>query len=258
MILRSTATLLLFLFATKTLLPAGESFLLTDGQSGEILTEFGEDIEERFSPCSTFKMILAYIGYETGTLIDETTPIYYYCDGYDDYLPEWKDRQTPFSWMKYSCVWYSIILSKNIGSEEIEKFLHAFSYGNCDLSGGIVEPDGKGYPFWINSTLKISIKEQVTCIERVLREELPLSKETLAHCKKILYKEEISEGWKLYGKTGWSGPNTPIPHTWFVGWIERDAQFYPFAYLRRGEGIDLNQRIPRAKELIENSIILQK
>ena len=73
-----------------------------------------------------------------------------------------------------------------------------------------------------------------------------------------------SKGWELFGKTGWSGPNISkdekiLENGWFVGWIEKDHNFFPFAYLIREQKINLGQRISRIKELlVESQIILDK
>lgn len=77
--------------------------------------------------------------------------------------------------------------------------------------------------------------------------------------KVILFKEELAEGWRLFGKTGWSGSDITkdgktLEHSWFVGWIEKGHHFYPFAYLIRDKKINLDQRVPRVKQLLMQSI----
>lgn len=64
-----------------------------------------------------------------------------------------------------------------------------------------------------------------------------------------------------FGKTGWSGSDITkdgktLEHSWFVGWIEKDDSFYPFAYLIRDKKINLDQRIPRVKQLLVESNIM--
>ena len=77
----------------------------------------------------------------------------------------------------------------------------------------------------------------------------------------ILFKEELAEGWKLFGKTGWSGSDITkdgksLEHSWFVGWIEKEGNFYPFAYLIRDKTINLDQRIPRVRQLLIQSKVM--
>jgi len=56
------------------LLPAEENFLLLDCSTGETLQESGPHIEERITPCSTFKIALSLMGFDAGILQDEEHP----------------------------------------------------------------------------------------------------------------------------------------------------------------------------------------
>lgn len=113
MIRRLFSTLIvLCLFVSHTrAVCAEENFLLIDGITNETVLKLGPHVEERISPCSTFKITLSLIGYDAGILIDETTPTWDFQDGYDDWLASWRAPLTPKSWMQYSCVWYSKVLS---------------------------------------------------------------------------------------------------------------------------------------------------
>jgi len=93
------------------------------------------------------------------------------------------------------------------------------------------------------------------------QEKLPLSRHALQMTKIICFKEELFGGWKLFGKTGWSGSDIAkegktLEHAWFVGWIEKDHNFFPFAYLIREQKINLDQRIPRVKQLLAESNVM--
>ncbi len=239
---------------------AEETFLLTNGVTNEIVLEIGPHINTQISPCSTFKMTLAVMGYDAGTLIDEETPTWDFQEGYDDFLETWKVPLTPQSWMTTSCLWYSKVLSLHLGLEKMQSYLNSMNYGNKDLSGGLAQPGPKGVA-WINSSLKISPREQVEFIQKMVLGKLPIAPSAIQMTKTILFKEESSDGWKLFGKTGWSGSDITkdghtLQHGWFVGWIEKGDQFFPFAYLIREQKIDLNQRIPRVKQLLIKSNVL--
>ncbi len=232
---------------------AKETFLLTNGATNEVVHAVG-DLDERASPCSTFKIPLSLMGYDAKILKDETNPIWDFQEGYDHWLASWRAPQSPLSWMKYSCVWYSKVLSLELGLRKIQNYLTSIEYGNQDASGGLADP-GPLDPFWINSSLEISPKEQVDFIQKMIRAQLPISSSATQMTRVILFKEELPEGWKLFGKTGWSGSDIAkdgktLEHGWFVGWIEKDHRFYPFAYLIRDKKINLDQRIPRVKHLI--------
>jgi len=250
----------LFVFQCSNVACAEETFLLIDGITDQILLEQGSAINEQISPCSTFKITLSLMGYDAGILIDTQTPTWNFQEGYDDFLESWKAPLMPQSWMQFSCLWYSKLFALQLGLGPIQKYLASLQYGNQDMSGGVTPP-GPGNVAWINSSLKISPKEQVRFIQKMLLGELPLSLHSIQMTKELLFKEE-SEGWRLFGKTGWSGSDITkdgktLEHGWFVGWIEKAHYFYPFAYLVREKKIDLDQRIPRVKQLLTESKIMQ-
>lgn len=240
---------------------AEERFLLVEGESGATLFQLGSQIEEGMSPCSTFKIPLSLMGYDAGILKDENTPIWDYQEGYDDFLDTWKGQQSPQSWMKYSCVWYSKLLSCQLGLNQMQNYLAAFNYGNQDLSVGIVPP-GQEDPAWFHSSpLRISLSEQVDFISKMLQYKLAVTSYAIDMTKEILFKQELPQGWKLYGKTGWSGSignhdNDLLEYSWFVGWVEKNGQYFPFAYFIREKKIRLDQRIPRVIELLKQSGIV--
>ena len=227
-----------------------ENFLLIDGATGDALVALGPHIEERVTPCSTFKVPLSLMGYDAGILIDETSPTWEFQEGYLDYIESWKAPQTPLSWMKNSCVWYSQLLAIRLGEERVGDYLALFNYGNRDLSGGLTVA-------WLGSSLKISPSEQVALIRTMVREELPVSALATRMTRSLLFKEELPGGWKLFGKTGFGsmagGDKVRLQVGWFVGWVESEAGFFPFAYNVRNAKIDLDARIPRVKELLASS-----
>lgn len=239
-----------------SMISAEENFLLVNSKTDEIIMEKGPDINKRISPCSTFKIALSLMGFDAGIKKNETFPIL--DNSFDQ---SWKESCTPQSWMNHSTVWYSRMIAFWIGPKKMQEYVTDMQYGNEDLSGGLNQPF-LGKLAWINSSLKISPKEQVDFITRMLFGVVPVSMHSIEMTKAILFKEELMNGWKLYGKTGWSGLNItkdgkPHEHAWFVGWVENENAFYPFAYLVCEEhAIDLEMRIPRVKELILESGIL--
>lgn len=234
---------------------AEERFLLVDGNSGRTVLLLGSEPDERLSPCSTFKIPLSLMGYDAGILVDEETPVWEFQEGYEHFLDSWKAPQSPQSWMQYSCVWYSKIISCQLGLDKMQNYLAAFDYGNRYLSVGLVMPGEKDPAWFPSAPLGISLREQVAFIIKMLQNKLPVSEHAIAKTKAILFKQELQQGWKLFGKTGWSGSigrndETVLEYSWFVGWIEKGDEYYPFAYLIREKKIKLEQRIPRVIQLL--------
>ncbi len=240
---------------------AEENFLLINGVTEEVIFEMGPSTSEQISPCSSFKIALSLMGYDAEILKDENSPVWVYQEGYDDFLPTWKGPLSPQTWMNYSCIWYSKVLAKELGADKIQSYLDSTEYGNQDISGGSIELGSGNTPSWVCSSLKISVKEQVDFIQNMIQGKLLFSNHAVQMTKTILFKEELADGWKLFGKTGWSGSyitldGITLEHGWFVGWIEKDFEIYPFAYLIREPKINLGQRIPRVKQLLMESNVM--
>lgn len=185
------------------------------------------DCEKRYAPCSTFKIALSLIGFDSGILVDATHPVWPFKEGYVDWRDAWKQEQMPQSWMKASCVWYSQVLAESLGMKKLQDYVTKFAYGNHDLSGDKGQNNGLTNA-WLSSSLEISSLELVAFLEKLLIDALPVSQHAHSMTKNILFVEELKNGWKLYGKTG-SGvllsadrtKKLEIQHGWFIGWIEK-------------------------------------
>lgn len=245
---------LIALFLCAQLYATEENFLLINGVTDEIIMEMGPHNDERLTPCSSFKLVLSLMGFDAGILIDESSPTWFFSEGYDDFKESWKEPQTPRTWMKESCLWYSKVLALHLGEQKFQNYLDDFAYGNKDMSGGLTT-------FWVNSSLKVSPREQVAFLQKMLRGELSISKHAIEMTKSITFQDYF-EGGKLFGKTGWSGvfvdeEGKRAEIGWLIGWIEKDEAFYPFAYsIREGEKkIELSQRLPRVKQLLKETLL---
>lgn len=222
--------LLLLIFACSFCCAEETHFLLYDLNHNQMLIEEGPHCDERYSPCSTFKLCLSLIGFDAGLLIDADTPTWDFKEGYADYLPIWKSPHTPALWMKHSCVWFSQLLTVQLGMQRFQAYLDRLDYGNKDLSGENALTRG-----WLRgSSLKISPREQLLFLAKMLRGELPISTHAVQMTKEIIFLEDLGLGWQLYGKTGSEGQEDPyFKAGWFIGWIENNTQVLPFVYYLR-------------------------
>lgn len=243
--------LIMFLiFFSQSVFAAKECFIATD-LNGKIIEEIG-DCNIRVSPASSFKIPLAVMGYDSGIFVDATHPAWPYEQHYIAVLPTHKQTLNPTTWMKYSAIWYSQELTKKMGMEKFKAYVTAFDYGNKDVSGDAGQDNGL-IDSWINSSLKISPKEQLTFLRKLIQYQLPASKNAQSLTHEILFNEEIANGWKLYGKTG-SADNAG----WYVGWVNKGDQTLVFAYLLQ-DSIPIKNPTeyagPRAREACKKRII---
>jgi beta-lactamase class D len=195
-------------------LNATEVFIVQDLYSNEIIEQYG-DVDIRVSPCSTFKIALALMGYDAGILIDEVTPVWNYNETYHVSFENWKAPHNPKSWIAHSCVWYSFELVSKLGIDKFSNYVERFHYGNIDISNNWDR-------CWLSSSLKISPREQINFLQKLLNNTLPIPMHAHKMTKNILYIEELLPGWQFYGKTGTGHTENGCHIGWFVGWVVKE------------------------------------
>jgi beta-lactamase class D len=207
---------------------------------------------ERFSPKSTFKIPNSLIGLETGVIKDAEFVVQW---NREKYPPQANWNQEPFvhwgkdhtlrSAIKYSVLWYYRELALRVGSQQMQKYVAAFNYGNKEVSGRVDN-------FWLNDVLKISADEQVEFLKAFYNGRLPVSTRTTEIVKDILVLEK-APAYRLSGKTG-GGPISEGKYIgWFVGYLESDGNVYFFAINIEGASYAeiRDKRIPLSKQILK-------
>lgn len=198
--------------------------------------ERGQHCDKRFSPASTFKLPLAVIGFEEKILTDKDNPAKPYKLSYSAWLKSWKKTTTPTTWLRDSVVWYSRLITKELGAEKFQHYADLFNYGNKDLSGNKGKNNGLTHA-WLTSSLKISPREQIAFIAKLLSQKLPLSATTYNNIIQTMPGFETPQNTQIWGKTGTAiiknpdGTRTGGQYGWFIGWAEVKDQKYIFAKL---------------------------
>ncbi|HLB40723.1 MAG TPA: penicillin-binding transpeptidase domain-containing protein, partial [Candidatus Babeliales bacterium] len=197
-------------------------------ENGATIQQIG-DCSSRHTPWCSFNIALSLMAYESGVLLDAQRPVLPYELGYQAGRAVCQQAQTPTSWIKNSCVWYSRALTQQLELATIRNYLAQFAYGNQDFSGDVGQNNGLTHA-WLGSSLHISANEQVTLVEKILQRAFTLAPATYAYTQQILFAEHLTATAQLYGKTG-SGPfgnpniaqaaltdGAALQHGWFVGW----------------------------------------
>lgn len=204
------------------------------------------------SPCSTFKIISSLIALENKVIIpDESIRTW---SGEIFWNENWNRDINFEEAFRTSCVWYYREVIDEIGKDTMQKELNKLHYGNCDIS------DWEGYlntnnnnraltGFWIESSLKISPKEQVEVLERIFGEHSVYSQETQNSLKQVMLLSEGQNGDMLiYGKTGLGKSHGVTIDAWFTGFIDTDDERKYFCvYLGETNGKDVSST--KAKEI---------
>lgn len=181
---------------------------------------------KRSSPCSTFKIMSAYIALSEKIITPQNSAINWNKNNYE--FTEWnKDIKLPEAF-KTSCVWYFRRLIDKIPPQTIAAYLQKYRYGNQDISDwngsqntNTDIADLKG--FWIESSLKISPVEQVNFLAGLFNK----ADSAATELKNIMRIDETPA--KVYGKTGMGVKDDLIQDAWFVGFYEKEKQYIYFA-----------------------------
>lgn len=182
-----------------------------------------------YAPNSTFKIALSLMGFDAGILKSETNPSFPFKKEYAPNINVCKGDHNSKEWMRDSCVWFSQVLTKELGMEKFRKYVNDFGYGNKDVSGDAGKVNGLTQS-WLNSSLQITADEQIQFLQKMLDQKLSVSKKAYEKTKSILFIQQLPGGWDLYGKTGNGRHKGEFQQGWFVGWIEKGSRKLVFAH----------------------------
>ena len=143
-----------------------------------------------YSPYGTFKIPLSLMGYDSGLLIDTTHPELVAHQGFVNFLGVWKRPVNPKTWISDSVIWYSQVLTQELGMDKFKHYVQVFDYGNKDLSGDPGKNNGLSHA-WLGSSLGISGLEQVNFLQKVSEGKFPVSKKSYEMSKQLFYQGEL-------------------------------------------------------------------
>ncbi len=201
-------------------------FLLYNVKTQKFEKIIGEErCKQQIPACSTFKVPLAVIAFDSGVLKNTDEVLKW--NGKKDVREVANKDHNAKTWMSDSIVWFSQRITKQLGQKKTQNYLDKLNYGNKDLSGGLtqawlVSPSSTG------PALKISAYEQVEFMKKLWSNELPVSAQAMQTTREITYLETSEKGYRLHGKTG-SGfydKERKMHLGWFIAHIQKGDQEY--------------------------------
>lgn len=191
-----------------------------------VYTIYNEEMGDmEVSPDSTFKIISTLIGLDAGIIEDEDSHMEYSGEVYP--VSDWNGDLTLEEAFQSSCVWYFRQMIDKAGADRVQAALEELDYGNCDISewaGSGINPMSELNGFWLESSLKISPKQQVAVLADIFEGRTSYGKENIQILKNLMLTKETENG-SIYGKTGSGGNGT----AWFVGFTENGTKRTYFA-----------------------------
>lgn len=178
---------------------------------------FGDDAlrKERFSPCSTFKIISTLMGLDSNVVAGKSARLGY--DGKKYEFETWNKDLTLQEAFRFSCVWYYKKLVSKLDKSYVQNVLDRLDYGNADIS--VWNRNGHNV-FWIESSLLISPEEQVKVLSGIFSGAAGFKPEHVAILRDCMDAGTVGH-FRLYGKTGTGrNYNTGRLEAWYAGFIE--------------------------------------
>lgn len=231
--------------AAEAAVPRYRATLVVDATSGRVIRRTGL-CGVQFTPCSTFKVPLALMGFDSGILQDAHHPAWKFDPKVHTAYRE-TDRHTtdPTRFEADSVIWFSREITRRLGAARFKAYIDRFGYGNRDVTGNPGKNDGLTNS-WLASSLKISPDEQVAFLRRLLAGGMA-SAAAHARTLEVLPDFAGSGGWSVHGKTG-SGSLKDVTGKasdtgnigWFVGWADKGRRRVVFARFGAGAGMPVD------------------
>lgn len=207
--------------------------------------------DARSSPCSTFKIISSLTGMENG-VIDPSNSVRSW-SGESFWNDDWNRDIDFYDAFRTSCVWYYRQVVDDIGPDMMQEALDALQYGNCDLSdwAGRLNTNNSNPAltgFWLESSLKISPREQTEVMERIFGSASRYSADARAALKEVMLLPVASQdSCMIYGKTGMGKRNGVVVDAWYTGFADIGRRIY--FCVRLGETKNQDVSSTRAREI---------
>lgn len=217
------------------------------------------DTRVRSLPASTYKIPHTLLALTLGR---DTSATFAYDAARDPkqawWPDDWAQDQTLASAFRHSAVWAYQDLARQIGRDTAQAWLDSLAYGNATIGLAVDR-------YWLDGSLRVSPREQVTFVEDLFAHRLPA---TAAQHDAVVRLMRLRTGadWVLYGKTGTSGPEANERVSWLVGAArvgsvaDSGGFVYPFALRIRprsdAEAWTREQRLDRAERLLRAAGVL--
>lgn len=223
-------------------------FGLMDNATGEFTVyNLARYRDSAFLPASTFKIVNALIGLQTGVISSDSMVIPW--DGVKRSVPEWNKDLTMYDAFRVSAVPYFQEVARRIGKDTMQHWLDSLAYGTKKIKTRVDT-------FWLDNSLKITPDEQLGLVKCLYFDQLPFFKVNQETVKRAMIFEQ-NTAYTLAYKTGWGGWDSARQKQigWMVGWVEENRQ--PRFFVLNLESKDPNFDMPTVRLRILKSILQQ-
>ena len=198
--------------------------------------------DSAYLPASTFKIVNALVGIQTGRVRDDSTIIPW--DGVMRTNPDWNRDLTMTQAFHLSSVPWFQELARRIGRDTMQKWLDTLSYGALKGRAIIKDIDS----FWLDNSVKVTADEQLGLVKRLYFGQLPFFRRTMDIVRRMMLWEDTPK-YKLAYKTGWGVSEQNKNIGWIIGWIEENRHPYFFSLQVESSNPDVDMKTARLRLL---------
>ena len=218
-------------------------FGLFDNAQGDfIITDRKRFRDSAYLPASTFKVVNALIGLETGKVKDDSTVIPW--DGVTRRVPEWNQDLSMYRAFRVSSVPWFQELARRIGKDTMQYWLDTLGYGRSKGRVKINRVDS----FWLDNSVKMTPDEQLGLMKKLYFDQLPFQRRTGEILSRMMLMEDNSN-YRLSYKTGWGNAENGDSIGWIIGWIEENKHPYFFVLQLRSADPQVDMAAARLRIL---------
>ena len=222
------------------------TFALFDNGTGQFtIYNLKRYRDSSYLPASTFKIVNALIGLQTGKITNDSMVIKW--DGIERPVKEWNKDLTMYEAFRVSAVPYFQEVARRIGKDTMQTWLDSLSYGTKKIKTRIDT-------FWLDNSLKIKPDEELGLVKKLYFSQLPFFDTYQGMVKRAMLFEDDAN-YKLSYKTGWGRMEQGNQLAWVVGWIEENK--HPYFFVLNFESADPNADIPPMRMKILKGILGQ-
>jgi len=216
--------------------------------------------DSAYLPASTFKIVNALIGLQTGRISNEDMVIQWngisrlYPNG--DTAVAWNKDLSMKEAFKVSAAPYFQEIARRIGKDTMQKWLDTLGYGQ---RYGKFKIANNLDTFWLDNSLRITADEQLGLVKKLYFDQLPFFKSTQKAVRDMMLQEE-NANYKLSYKTGWGFQPNGNAVGWIAGWIEenRHPYFFVLQLLSNNHRYDMQSvRIEIVKKILKEKGFFQ-
>ncbi|WP_253271475.1 penicillin-binding transpeptidase domain-containing protein [Flavihumibacter sp. ZG627] len=195
--------------------------MFDNGLGSFIISDKKHFRDSAFLPASTFKVVNALVGLESGVLKDDSVVIAW--DGIKRPIESWNQDLSLYRAFRFSSVPYFQELARRIGKDSMQLWLDTLGYAGRYGRAVISQVDS----FWLDGSIKITPDEQLGLMKKLYFDQLPFQRRSNEMVRKMMLMEDNSN-YKLSYKTGWGKDANGDSIGWIIGWIEENRHPYFF------------------------------